>query len=85
MERNLDRRVEVVFPVFDEQIKAHLRDRVLPVYLMDNVNAWNLGRDGCWKLVERDGNPPCDVQQSLLALYSGDGVLGRSRSSAGSE
>jgi polyphosphate kinase len=84
MERNLDRRVEVVFPVFDEQIKAHLRDSVLPIYLMDNVNAWNLGRDGCWKLVEREDHPSCDVQQSLLGLYSGDGVFGRPRISAGS-
>lgn len=79
MERNLDRRIEVVFPVFDEQIKAHLRDSVLPIYLADNVNAWNLGPDGCWTLVSEDGHPPRDVQRELLALYSCDGVPGQPR------
>ncbi|CAN5859039.1 polyphosphate kinase 1 [soil metagenome] len=77
MERNLDRRVEVVFPVFDEQIKAHLRDSVLAAYLAYNIDAWNLDRDGCWSLAAQDGQPAHDVQRELLALYPGDGMPGR--------
>ncbi len=39
MTRNLDRRVEVVAPVMDAQIKKYLKDTVLAAYLRDNVKA----------------------------------------------
>ncbi len=47
MERNFFRRVEVAFPIED----AHLRQRViqdLAYYLDDNVQAWELNRDGSY-------------------------------------
>ncbi len=46
MRRNLDRRVEVLAPVLDEQIKAYLRTQILATCLADNVKAWTLGSDG---------------------------------------
>jgi polyphosphate kinase len=48
MRRNLDRRVEVVVPVDDEQIKRHLKDEVLDSYLRDNVKARRLLPDGSY-------------------------------------
>ncbi|MDP9472066.1 MAG: hypothetical protein M3Q71_15600 [Chloroflexota bacterium] len=48
MERNLDRRVEAVFPVEDGSLAAHLRDLILPAYLRDTVNARQLQSDGTW-------------------------------------
>jgi polyphosphate kinase len=70
MERNLDRRVEVVFPVEDEAIRAHLRDVVLPAYLRDTVNARELLPSGKYApiLPEPDGEP-FDVQRRFIELY----------------
>lgn len=49
MPRNLDRRVETVFPVEDEQIKARLLDEVLRISMMDNVKTHELQSDGTYK------------------------------------
>lgn len=49
MARNLDRRVEVVAPVLDPQLKRHLKDVVLDVYLRDNVKARVLKPDGSYE------------------------------------
>ena len=51
MPRNLDRRVEIVFPVEDEDIKAELL-HILDVEFKDNVKAHILGADG--KYVKQD-------------------------------
>ncbi|MBA3450685.1 MAG: polyphosphate kinase 1, partial [Chloroflexia bacterium] len=40
MERNLDRRVEVVFPIEDRTWAAEIRDEIIPAYHRDTVNAW---------------------------------------------
>ena len=42
MERNLDRRVEVVFPVEDRGWAAEIRDEIIPAYRRDTANAWEL-------------------------------------------
>jgi polyphosphate kinase len=81
MERNLDRRVEVVFPVDDEQIKAHVRDSVIPLYLADNVNAWSLGSDDRWNPVAVGRNATRDVQSELLQFYAHDCIAGIDRAS----
>ena len=39
MPRNLNRRVEILFPVEDPAIVRRLRDEILDVYLRDNVKA----------------------------------------------
>ena len=49
MPRNFDRRVEVVFPVEDEALKARIIDEILPVYLADNVKARQLRPDGTYE------------------------------------
>ena len=51
MTRNLDRRVEVVAPVLDLQLKRHLKDVVLAAYLKDNVKARILNSDGAYERV----------------------------------
>ena len=72
MERNLDRRVEVIFPVDDSDLAAHIGEVVLPAYLRDTVNARELLPDGTYRRVEpAPGQPPFDVQTWLLGLYRG--------------
>jgi len=51
MERNLDRRVEVVAPVRDPQIRKYLKDDVLEVYLRDTAKARLLQPDGSYTRV----------------------------------
>ncbi|HEY7678478.1 MAG TPA: RNA degradosome polyphosphate kinase, partial [Candidatus Methylomirabilis sp.] len=45
MERNLDRRVEMAFPILDPQLQIQLRD-FLEVQLVDNVKGRLLQPDG---------------------------------------
>ncbi|HUY63832.1 MAG TPA: RNA degradosome polyphosphate kinase [Acidimicrobiales bacterium] len=55
MERNLDRRIELLFPVTDAELQARVSE-VLDLNLADDTNAWDLQGDGTWRRVEhRDG------------------------------
>jgi polyphosphate kinase len=46
MERNLDRRVEVLCPVADPELRQHLHDTVLEAISADTKRAWILQTDG---------------------------------------
>jgi polyphosphate kinase len=48
MPRNLNRRVEVVFPVRDPKLIRHLRDDVLSTYLSDTVKARRMQPNGSY-------------------------------------
>ncbi len=48
MPRNLDRRVEVVFPVESPKLVRRIRDEILEVYLSDNVNAHQMQTAGSY-------------------------------------
>ncbi len=47
MERNLDRRIEVLTPVRDPELQSRLLE-VLDLVFTDDVNAWTLNPDGSW-------------------------------------
>ncbi|HKR02159.1 MAG TPA: polyphosphate kinase 1 [Pyrinomonadaceae bacterium] len=51
MSRNFDRRVEVITPVYDADLKKYLKDVVLAVYLKDNVKARLLLPDGSYERI----------------------------------
>jgi len=51
MTRNLDRRVEVVTPILDPDLKRQLKEVVLGAYLKDNVKARILNSDGVYERV----------------------------------
>ncbi|HTT86618.1 MAG TPA: RNA degradosome polyphosphate kinase [Acidimicrobiales bacterium] len=50
MERNLDRRIEVLFPVADPELQARVLE-VLELNLADDTNSWVLGPSGSWTRV----------------------------------
>jgi len=54
MERNLDRRVEVVVPVGDPDLQARLAG-ILDTALRDEANSWALHADGRWARVAPSG------------------------------
>jgi polyphosphate kinase len=63
MYRNLSKRVEVVAPIKNEQVKAYLKDTMLSAYLRDNVNARELRSDGSYLRVKPgDGEKRFDCQ-----------------------
>ena len=61
MPRNLDRRVEIVFPVLDEELKARAY-HVLEVELQDNVKARLLGADGVYEKIDKRGRQVINSQ-----------------------
>ncbi len=68
MRRNLDRRVEVLFPVEDRTLKQHIRDEILEIYLRDNVNAHELQPDGSYvRLHPAEGEASFSAQDWFLA------------------
>ncbi|MER2597988.1 MAG: polyphosphate kinase 1 [Caldilineales bacterium] len=67
MERNLDRRVEVLFPVLDQAMIEQIRDGILSVYRTDNIKARTLQQDGRYIWPESNGDAPIHSQQILLA------------------
>ncbi len=68
MPRNIDRRVEVLFPLSDLQLVRQLRDEVLATYLADNVKARRLRPDGTYERVRPEaGQPMLNSQAHLLA------------------
>lgn len=58
MTRNMDRRVEVLFPVENTRLIRHLRDEVLATYLADNVKARRLRADGSYERVQPVAGQP---------------------------
>jgi polyphosphate kinase len=77
MERNFDRRVEVLFPVRSPELKHHLRDVVLDAYLRDTVNARVLGTDEAWRTkAPEDGERRFDAQAWFMKYYRDHLVLG---------
>jgi len=65
MPRNLDRRVEVLTPIDDVDLKARL-DEVLATLLADDVLAWTLHPDGSWQRVPTVEG--IDTHRTLQAL-----------------
>ena len=68
MPRNLNRRVEVMFPVLEPKLVRHLRDDVLATYLADVVKSRTMQTDGSYVRHEKR----CDAgavnsQESLIA------------------
>jgi polyphosphate kinase len=67
MPRNLDRRVELMFPVLQDDIRARLKD-TLEAYFRDNCQARVLESGGDWALRSpAAGEAPFRVQEYLLA------------------
>jgi polyphosphate kinase len=73
MERNLDRRVEVLCPVRDPDIRHHLRHVVLDALLRDTDRATRLLPDGEYvRCTPAPGDPAASSQALLLEHYAQD-------------
>ncbi|HSQ39959.1 MAG TPA: polyphosphate kinase 1 [Anaerolineales bacterium] len=67
MQRNLDHRVEVVFPVERPEHIKYLRDHVLAAYLRDNTRARLMQPDGTYiRMKPREKEEKLDIQDWLM-------------------
>ena len=73
MERNLDRRVETMFPIEDAGFADWIKREVLDAALRDTARARRLTRDGTYTHVHpHDGDPPFDSQMAPILARSAD-------------
>ena len=69
MGRNFFSRVEVCFPIEDEQIRQTILEEGLDLYLADNASAWELKPDGSYQRASADEERVC-AQERLLELLA---------------
>lgn len=62
MSRNLHRRVEVMFPIMDDQLKKSLK-RLLDVYWRDNSKSWKLESDCSYTKIKHGKDKPFSAQE----------------------
>jgi polyphosphate kinase len=66
MQRNLDRRVETLFPLREDRHLQKIR-RLFDLQLNDTANAWEMNADGTYtRLRPQEGEEPLDSQALLL-------------------
>jgi len=70
MQRNFFSRVEVLFPLLDEHVKARVIAEGLEAYLADNTQAWHLGPDGKYKRAKPGNAKPRTAQAELLERFA---------------
>lgn len=72
LERNLLRRIEVCFPILDEELARRVYEEELENYLADNTQSWQLGAEGTYtrRLPEGD-EMPHSAQGFLMSRSQG--------------
>ncbi|MCE9537302.1 MAG: polyphosphate kinase 1 [Nitrospirae bacterium] len=69
MPRNLDGRVEVLFPVNAPHLRRAIRDDILFVHLRDTAQLRRMDEKGMYtRVLPQPGEPPLDTQQRMLEL-----------------
>lgn len=66
MERNLYHRIEIMFPILDDECQKRIKNEIIKNYLKDNSNTWEMQSDGTYKPLIQGNN--C-AQEKLISLY----------------
>ncbi len=72
MERNLDRRVEVLCPVVNPAMVSHLHDVVLSAYFRDTARSRVLTSDGLYVAPDESDAPGINAQDLLLEWHAAE-------------
>jgi polyphosphate kinase len=71
MPRNLDRRVEVLFPVTNEAVRTRIRNECLLPLELDNQRVYEMAADGTYRRRRpAEGEPPIDAQLRTWGIVS---------------
>ena len=67
MPRNLDHRVEILFPLADDKLVTRVRDELLKGYLRDTAKARRMLADGAYMRIKpTNGKPAFNCQESWI-------------------
>ncbi len=73
MERNMDRRIEIVFPIESAEAKQRIFSEILLGYWRDSENSWQLNSDGAYS--RREGiRPIWDCQRRFIEIAREQGI-----------
>ena len=67
MPRNMERRIELMFPVIQEDAKNSVLG-ILKSYFRDNTHAWRLDNKGVWTRIGKKGETAFRAQTEFLAM-----------------
>lgn len=70
MERNLYNRIEILFPIRDENCQKRIQQEIFRNYLKDNAYCWEMQSDGSYKAYHHGSY---SAQEKLLQLFSPNG------------
>ncbi len=70
MDRNFFRRIETCFPVLDKKLKKRVLEEGLRINLKDNVQAWEMDRNGFWHRKTSGRSKPVSAQATLLQMMA---------------
>ncbi|MCG2703146.1 MAG: polyphosphate kinase 1 [Candidatus Omnitrophica bacterium] len=68
MRRNFDRRIELLFEIYKDELKDHIQF-IMNIYWKDTLKSWQLQPDGSYIKYKKDADR-INVQEELLRQYS---------------
>lgn len=75
MNRNMNRRIEILFPIKDVNVKERIIKGILAIYWADNVKAWRLLADGSYiRRTPQANELPFRAQEKLIELVREEGI-----------
>jgi polyphosphate kinase len=75
MQRNFNKRVEILYPIVNNELKARIMDEILLTYLKDNVKARVMQPDGSYtRRKHKEGERPVRSQSELISIAREGGV-----------
>lgn len=67
MERNLYNRIEIMYPILDEDSRKRIKQEIFKNYLKNNANSWEMQADGSYKPI---ANGSSSAQDKLIQMYA---------------
>lgn len=74
MARNLNRRVETLFPIENEALRHRVRHEILDILFKDNSSSWDLQSDGTWLENKPGDEYPIRAQDRFIEIARVGGI-----------